>query len=316
MSTKMDVSAVICTYNGADRLPEVLEHLQAQQVPDDVTWEVLVIDNNSTDGTRTVVERAQSSWSPDGAPLRYEFESRQGKSNAVQTGIQRARGSLVALLDDDNLPRHDWISAVHAFGRSHPQAGVFGGQIHPLVDIELPASFGLVKPLLFPNENPESFSYSEGDRLRLGASGSGLVVKKSAWEEAIGDEPLDFKGPTGAGRGTLGEEYEIQWRIYKAGWEVWHNADMHLDHNIPAERFESEYLKDFFKAIGLSRYTTRMMRYRPWQRPFMTVAYWGADIGKVLRLTVKYRSKTFTDKFINGRLRMILFSMIAPFNKT
>jgi len=309
----MDVSAVICTYNGADRLPEVLECLEAQQVPDGVAWEVLVVDNNSSDGTRSVVEQAQSSWNPDGVPLRYEFEGRQGKSNAVQTGVRTAGGEIVALLDDDNLPRPDWIAEVHAFGQSHPDAGVFGGQIHPLVEIDLPASFGLVKPLLFPNENPETFSYSEGGRLRLGASGSGLVVKKRAWIEAIGDQPLDFKGPTGSGRGTLGEEYEIQWRIYKAGWEIWHNAEMHLDHKIPPDRFEREYLKDFFKAIGLSRYTTRMMRYRTWQRPFMTVAYWGADIWKILRLTLKYRSKTTTDKFVNGRLRMIFFSMIAPF---
>jgi len=311
----MDVTVAICTYNGADAMPEVLDHLHAQEEVDDIQWEVIVVDNNSTDDTHEVVQAYQDTWGRE-APLRYAFEKRQGKSYALQTAVEKAEGTWVALLDDDTLPAPDWIAAIHRFGEKHPHAGVFGGQIHGQFDADLPKSFGLVKPLFAPNETDEEVCYSAGDQLELAASGSGLVVRKEAWEESVPDAGLERKGPTGKGRGTLGEEYEIQWRCYQNGWEVWHNPDMHLDHKIPAERLEEEYLKDFFKAIGLSRHHTRMMRFKPWQRPFATMAYWGADVLKLIRLGWRYRTKVFTDRFVRGRVRMILYIFVAPFRSS
>ena len=148
------------------------------------------------------------------------------------------------------------------------------------------------------------------------ASGSGLVVRREAWEETISKTGLDLKGPTGDERGMVGEDFELQWRINQNEWEIWHNPDMHLDHKIPAERLEEEYLKDFVKAIGLSRHHTRMMRFKPWQRPFATMAYWGADVLKLIRLGWRYRTKVFTDRFVRGRVRMILYIFVAPFRSS
>ncbi|NNE35658.1 MAG: glycosyltransferase family 2 protein [Rhodothermales bacterium] len=308
----MNVTAAICTYNGAALLPRVLDHLEAQKGLGGVDWEVIVVDNNSTDETAEIVKQRIDSWSAD-APLRYLFEDRQGKSFAIQSAVEVAKGDLVALLDDDTYPAADWILRVHEFGSEHPEAGVFGGQIHPLVDVDLPNTFGLVKPLLFPNENPDTFEYSAHGKLRLGASGSGLVIRRMGWDSALSGRELEFKGPTGAGRGTLGEEYEIQWKYYRDGWEIWHNGNMHLNHHIPASRFETNYLKGFFKAIGLSRYHTRMMRFPTWQKPLMTVAYWGVDLAKLARLAARYRSRILSDRFVNGRARLILYSIVSPF---
>jgi len=58
----MDATVTICTYNGADVLPEVLDCLRVQEAVDDLEWEVLVVDNNSTDNTRAVVEEHQETW--------------------------------------------------------------------------------------------------------------------------------------------------------------------------------------------------------------------------------------------------------------
>ena len=308
----MDITVAICTYNGEDRVPEVLDRLRRQRGVDDIRWEILVVDNNSTDETSARVQKYQDAWR-DTVPLRYLFEARQGKSYAIEMAVQESKGEWIAFLDDDNLPAPDWIAAVHRFAEQRPHAGVFGGQIHGLFEEEPPATFGLVKPLFALNERTETVCYSSDGSLEFAAPGAGLVVRKQAWVESVPETGLHLRGPTGAMRGSLGEEFELQWCIYQQGWEIWHNPEMHLQHKIPASRFEEDYLDDFFKAIGLSRHYTRMMRLEPWKRPFATVAYWGGDLWKLLRLGWTYRAKIATDRFVRGRARMRLYALVAPF---
>lgn len=308
----MDITVAICTYNGAKDVPEVLDHLRAQEDVGDLQWEVLVVDNNSTDATGAVVREQQADWER-AAPLRYVFEERQGKSYALQTAVEEARGTWIAFLDDDNLPAPDWVAAAYHFAETHPRAGAFGGQIHGRFEEEPPTSFGLVKPLFALNERTEEICYSAGDDIQFAAPGAGLVVRKKAWMESVPDTGLKLTGPTGDSRGTLGEEFELQWRLYQNDWEIWHNPEMHLGHKIPPERLEEEYLEDFFRAIGLSRYRTRMMRFEPWQRPFAAAGYLASDVGKLLWLSWRYREKLFTDSFVRGRARAIGWMIASPF---
>jgi glycosyltransferase involved in cell wall biosynthesis len=311
----MRITVAICTYNGAERIPEVLDHLRNQEGVDNLAWEIMVVDNNSTDATEEVVRRYQKDQSDD-VSLRYVFEGRQGKSNALQRAVDEARGELIAFLDDDNLPDPQWIRSASQFAHDHPMAGAFGGQIHGQFDVELPNSFGLVKPLFALNERTEEICYSAGDDLEFAAPGAGLVVRRAAWLESVPQSGLDLMGPTGEARGTLGEEFELQWRIYQQGWQIWHNPDMHLTHKIPASRLEEEYLETFFKAIGLSRHHTRMMRFKAWQRPFVTVGYLLADLLKILRLSWIYRSKVVEDRFVRGRVLMTFYMLVAPFKSS
>ena len=308
----MDISVAICTYNGASRIPEVLDHLKAQVGMTERTWEVLVIDNNSKDETAKVVKQYQGAWI-DGVPLRYIFEGQQGKSNAIKKAIEEARGDWVAFLDDDNLPDPQWVTNAVAFAENHPRAGAFGGQVHGLFDVEPPKTFGLVKSLFAINERVETYCYNTGGRLEFGAPGAGLVVRRRAWLEAVPPSGLQRKGPTGDHRGTLGEEFELQWRLHQQGWEIWHNASMKMQHKIPVSRFTSEYLEKFFRAIGLSRYHMRMMRTWPGLRPFAISAYWIADLAKLTRLAWVYRTRVFDDPFVRGRALMLWTMLRRPF---
>jgi glycosyltransferase involved in cell wall biosynthesis len=311
----MRVTVAICTYNGAERVPEVLDHLRNQEGVDDLAWEVIVVDNNSTDATEDVVRQYQNT-SFDDVPLRYVFEGRQGKSNALQRAVEEARGELIAFLDDDNLPNPQWVSSASEFADNHPRAGAFGGQIHGHFDVELPNSFGLVRPLFALNERKDEVCYSAGGSLEFAAPGAGLVVRRAAWLESVPRRGLDLMGPTGEARGTLGEEFELQWRMYQKGWQIWHNPDMHLTHKIPGSRLEEDYLKGFFKAIGLSRHHTRMMQFKTWQRPFATVGYLLADLLKIFRLSWIYRTKVFKDQFVRGRIVMTFYMLVAPFKSS
>lgn len=112
----LDLSVVICTYNGMERLPRVLDCLLAQVGLEQQAWEVIVVDNNSTDGTAQVVDAYRQRW-PQPIPLRYAFEARQGAGYARQHGVKIACGSLVTFLDDDNHPALGWVVAAHRFGQ-------------------------------------------------------------------------------------------------------------------------------------------------------------------------------------------------------
>lgn len=122
----MDVSVIVCTYNRATSLTRCLEHLSAQGVPVGKTWEVIVIDNNSTDETPEVVR----SFTADGRiPIRHVREERQGLCFARNRGLAESTGEIVAYLDDDILAEPDWLTGIAAVFR---EAGcdAAGGRIH------------------------------------------------------------------------------------------------------------------------------------------------------------------------------------------
>src|SRR5262245_34756990 len=117
MFQRIDVSVVISTYNGALVLPRALDALLDQDVGD-VQYEVIVVDNNSVDDTRLVVE---SYISRATSRLRYVFEGRQGLSYARNAGIGAARASIVAFSDDDICVSRDWIKSIKTIMDDHPE---------------------------------------------------------------------------------------------------------------------------------------------------------------------------------------------------
>ena len=104
------VSVVVCTYDNSSSLAETLASLAAVETPDELRWELVVVDNNSADDTRTVAERHLARF-PTAA--RYVFEPRQGVAHARNRGIREARGELLFYLDDDVTVHPAWLRALH-----------------------------------------------------------------------------------------------------------------------------------------------------------------------------------------------------------
>jgi cellulose synthase/poly-beta-1,6-N-acetylglucosamine synthase-like glycosyltransferase len=289
-----------------------LDHLCSQNTTENVKWDTLVVDNNSNDLTKDVVANYMEKWRDD-VPLKYAFEERQGKSYALETAVELSDADYIAFLDDDNLPDPDWINSAYHFINSHSNLGAFGGQIHGAFETEPSIHFGLVKPLFAINEESEEKCYSCGKRLELGAPGAGLFVKREAWIESVPGTGLQNKGTMGESRGEVAEDLELQIYLYKNGWDIWHNPNMHMQHKIPESRFEENYLKNFFRAIGLSRHSTRMMLYKGWKKPFATLLYWMKDLRDLLKILWSHRKKIHVDKFVRGRILVTFYMLISPF---
>ena len=121
----MNISAIVCTYNRCHSLTKALESIATSELPESVEWEVLVVDNNSSDKTREVTEEFCSRHP---GRFRYLFEARQGKSFALNTGIKEARGDILAFVDDDVTVEPTWLWNLTSALRDSQWTGA-GGRI-------------------------------------------------------------------------------------------------------------------------------------------------------------------------------------------
>jgi glycosyltransferase involved in cell wall biosynthesis len=121
------LSVIVSTYNRSGSLGTTIKSLVAQTLPQSVGWEILVVDNNSNDKTREVVEELQQHH-PE--RIRYLFEPHQGISYARNAGIQEACGEILAFIDDDETASEDWLQHLTANLHCGEWAGA-GGRVLP-----------------------------------------------------------------------------------------------------------------------------------------------------------------------------------------
>ncbi|MCA1628382.1 MAG: glycosyltransferase family 2 protein, partial [Acidobacteria bacterium] len=132
----VDITLIVCTFNRSGDLRELMQGALAQETGGLFGYEVLVVDNNSTDDTRRVVE---SFIARGHDHLRYLFEGRQGRSNALNTGLDAVRGAVYALADDDLLLPKDYLMKVFTAFQAHPEVSFVGGKVLPLWKSDVPA---------------------------------------------------------------------------------------------------------------------------------------------------------------------------------
>ena len=144
------VTVAVLTYNRSRLLRETLAGIVRQNYPSG-GWELIVVDNNSTDDTKEVVSSFQSA----GTPPRLVVETRQGLDHGRNRAIEEARGEIIVLADDDILVEPDWLAqlvAPFASDNAH-QIGVVGGEVVPVFPDGVPAWLeGAHRPLGFRRE--------------------------------------------------------------------------------------------------------------------------------------------------------------------
>lgn len=118
------ISIVICTYNRADLLADALQTV-CQQTLDQTQYEVIVVDNNSTDNTSAVTQRFQQRY----PHVRYLFAAQPGNSYARNVGWQHAQGQFVAFIDDDCKVPPTWLMKAKTIIETMAP-GVFGGPFY------------------------------------------------------------------------------------------------------------------------------------------------------------------------------------------
>ncbi|MDX2215372.1 MAG: hormogonium polysaccharide biosynthesis glycosyltransferase HpsE [Oculatellaceae cyanobacterium bins.114] len=302
-ASSIDFTVAIPTYNGADLIPKVLDRLRSQINTDSLTWEVIVVDNNSSDRTADVVKTYQASWS-DASQLRYCFEPKQGLAYARQCAVENARGTFIGFLDDDTLPAPDWVAASYAFGEAYPQAGAYGGQVHGEFEVPPPENFERIESFFAIKKRGSKPNRYEPEKLSLPA-GAGLVVRRQAWLDSVPAQLVR------TGRG--GNDFEISLHLHRQGWEIWYCPTMHIYHQIPKQRLERESLLKLIRTAGLCVYQLRMVGAKNWQKPVIACKIIGGNLRRVILHLIKYRGKVKSDLIAECEMTFFMSSLISPF---
>lgn len=305
---QLDFTVAICTYNGANRIPDVLDCLRWQLKVQAVEWEVIVVDNNSHDDTADIVHQYQRSW-PTFCSLRYAFEPQQGAAYARQKAITMARSPWVGFLDDDNLPSMLWVYKALQFARQGGEIGAFGSRIHGEFNSYLPKNFKRIAPffaLTDRGNQPRIYEPAE----KVLPPGAGLVIRRQAWLDNV---PSHGKMGIRVNGRDVAEDLEPVLYIQKAGWQVWYNAHLRLVHRIPQSRLTRQSLLGLMRGVGLSRHRTRMLSVPGWKRPVIFWMYALNDIRKILRHFLKHGSKVWTDTVTASEMTLYYHSLISPY---
>jgi hypothetical protein len=124
----VDMSVVICTRNRAESLKRTLHRFPEISIPGECSWEIVVVDNRSTDSTRSVIEEFRLS---SGLNVTYVYEPGRGLSHARNSGLREAKGRIVAFTDDDIIVDTQWIQEILRESRSSEDAAMMFGQTKP-----------------------------------------------------------------------------------------------------------------------------------------------------------------------------------------
>ena len=219
------ISVVVATYNRARLLANCLEHLYDQSLKKS-SYEVIVGDNASKDETPAVVEEFQNrDWS-----LRYFYEKKQGLSYVRNTGFRLANADWVAYIDDDSIPKDDWLQKLSLIIGTQKKAVIIGGQTFPIYEIEPPV---WLKDLdLYTRSQGSRKRYLKSNNAPHVINGSNMTIKKSCLEEVGGfNINLGLKGK----KLRFGEDPECCMRIYKIHPFIYYDPDIIVYDFIPEE---------------------------------------------------------------------------------
>src|SRR5581483_9544950 len=240
MTHDRDVTVLICTWNRAELLDETLQWLAQMEVPSTIRWEVVVVDNNSTDDTPAVV-RAHAARSP--VPIRYVFERRQGKSAAMNAGLRESTSPIVAFADDDVRVDRQWLNAIVTAFRDHSDISYAGGPVDPIWERPCPSWFDRTGKILWGtlailDYGDAPFVFEERRKIPLGAN---FAIRR-ALVKMIGnfDPTLGRNGDTVLMGQELPEFFARARRVSARGMYL---PAMRVLHHVPARRLQPQYFR-------------------------------------------------------------------------
>lgn len=241
----MRLDVVIPTYNRSEMLRRTLDSLLAARVPDGLNILVTVVDNNSKDRTREVVEGYKDGFS---GRLNYVFEARQGRSHALNAGITSTTGDLVGMIDDDEEVEQHWYERIHsAFTRM--RVDFIGGPYVP--------RWGAEPPAWLPRDYLGVIGWVDGGNVEVeyGESYPGILMGGNAViSRAILERVGLYAGSLSrtGNRLLAGEDEDMYHRLLAAGARGFYLPDLIIYHYIPPERLTKRYFRRWCFWRGVS----------------------------------------------------------------
>lgn len=211
----MDISVIIGTYNRCDSLMKSVQSVILTNVPDGITWELVIVDNNSTDKTRELIADVKFKTTAD---IRYVLEKRPGLSHARNRGIDESKGRIIAFLDDDCIVDPSWLSClVHEF-YSDPELCGIGGRVELFDERDKPVTIMTSRDRRLFSSAGQLFSFMHG---------CNMAFNRKVFQKIGG-----FDVRLGPGTKILAaEDADIIYRVFKNGFKMLYCPELLVYHN-------------------------------------------------------------------------------------
>lgn len=244
------VTIVICCYNSVALLPQTLAHIAAQKVPPDISWELLIVNNNSTDHT---IETANGFFNShpeiSGSVL---HEDTPGLSYARQMGFDHAKYEYIILCDDDNWLSPDYTSITFEIMESNPPIGSLGGCGKPVFETTPPAWFNYYRD--YYATGPQNNKNGDITYSRSFVYGAGAVFRHSALA-MLKQKGFQYLLTDRKGNSLVtGGDNELGYALVLSGYKIWYDERLQFSHFIPAKRTSFTYFLQLAKYNAYSKY--------------------------------------------------------------
>jgi len=238
------ITVAIPTHNRASLLRETLQRLACVAIPDGVDWELIVVQNNCTDGTPAMLADLAGQL-----PLRALSESRPGVNFARNAAVDAARGEYIVFTDDDTLVEQGWLAAYASAFASAPDADVFGGPIVPRFASPPPQWLRASLPLVHAAYgNLEGRGRGETFSAAFHPYGANMAFRTSVLRQSPFDSLL---GPSGNTR-INGSEKALILKLLAGGHAGRWVEYARVEHCVQEKQMTTDFLRWYFTGQGAS----------------------------------------------------------------
>jgi len=247
MISTPQISIIVPTFNRCQELPAALDALCCQQGLEEGAYEVIVVDNNSTDRTKEIVKEYIGRYK---SIVRYAFEVKQGISAARNRGIGQSQGEIIAFTDDDVRVAPQWIFYLKKAFES-PLVDAVGGRVVPAYSSDIPR---------WVKENQSIFygvivhhDYGQEEILYSVPPMVPFIGANFAIRRVILLQYGLFREDIGVGQGFLGEDSEMYWRLKLADKKIYYYGMAEVLHPIDQNRLKWDYMAKWAWQYGRFR---------------------------------------------------------------
>lgn len=237
MSDPPGMSVIVCCHNSELRIESTLSHLALQKVQDTIIWEVIVVNNNSTDNT---ADKAIEVWKRcnSSVPLMVVHEEIAGLTNARIRGVANASYEYLLFCDDDNWMQNNYIAKAYEILAANKNIGILSGQSKGYFETPQPDWFKNVEAAYAIGKPLQQTGIADQRKYLAGAC---MVTRKSIFLqlESISFQPI-LVGRTGALLSS-GEDAELCLAILFLGYNLYYDESLRFTHYMPKNRLQWQY---------------------------------------------------------------------------
>jgi glycosyltransferase involved in cell wall biosynthesis len=235
-------SIIICTFNGRNSIIQVLENLISLEFNNDICFEVIVVDNNSTDETNELVKSFILNGSHQNIKLIKELKA--GKGYAFWTGVLNSNFDNIIICDDDNLLDRLYLKIASDQINCNPNYGAIGGLGIPIIKTEVPIWFEFFKSNFATGSQAKSAISAE-------LFGAGMIINRHALSKLLPfRESLFLLQGRSGNRLLSGEDTELTKILSFLGYDIIYSKNLLFWHIISSRKLNFKYLNSMFFGFG------------------------------------------------------------------